>query len=216
MTGSRDNICPHCGKPALVRDFLSAKLKCQACFISGIERPAQAPEPPKRDGIDLQTAQSQKEAMQTNAEQVVDGYVGDNSEERYIIYGIRKSDDRYIPDLTLEINRAEFHRWRLRKLAEMERRWGRDDMRERGFQVAKKVRESGRLLKVLVRENEYVEGTGQLAVHDALWVSKKHYRQPLPPEPEPLTEQDLIDYTREVEHYLEELRRGRGETSGAS
>jgi hypothetical protein len=205
-SAAKDSTCPHCGKPALVRDFLSGKLKCQSCFISGIERGAR-PEAVPVEGIDKQTAETLITAA-TNDDQVVDKYFAGGAVELFIVQFIRVSDEKYIPDLSVDVNRAEFQRWRLAEAVEKEKRWGRDNLRERGLTVQKKVRENGRLLKIIACEESYEEGVGLLAIQEAAAVCRRHLKTPIPELPN-YTEQDLIDCTKETERYLEELRRDR-------
>ena len=59
-----------------------------------------------------------------------------------------KLDERYIPQLEFSEPWAEFFKWKFKDLIKNEMRWGKDDLRKRGFEKQKIRNEAGELITV--------------------------------------------------------------------
>ena len=57
-------------------------------------------------------------------------------------------DARYIPDLEFSEQWAAFFKWKHQNLIKNEMRWGKDDLRKRGFEKHKLRNEEGKLVTV--------------------------------------------------------------------
>lgn len=79
--------------------------------------------------------------------QTVDAVRDEKGNPVYIVY--QHQLDPAPPDLYLSLKHCQFQRWLLRDQIRNEARYGRDNLRKRGFRVTDRVRHQGRVIKVL-------------------------------------------------------------------
>lgn len=142
--------CPHCGKKGLKWDFAAGQARCPHCYLSGFPAKGTAPTPeqppPKQtepraytnSDIERQARNSgiSQKVTETYERETPNGEIETVKVERLVPVTPLAS----LPDLTINYKMALFVKHRLRGLISQEKRWGRDDLRKRGF------RKTGRML----------------------------------------------------------------------
>lgn len=62
----------------------------------------------------------------------------------------RMTPKKYVPDLTINANYAEFLKWLFKDQVKKEKRWGRDDLRRRGLVRKAQVEDRGKIVTLYV------------------------------------------------------------------
>lgn len=183
--------CPHCKKKGLRWDFAANQPRCPHCHLSGFPAEEQAATPPSQPPAEPKKTPSTPTPT-TNAEiervgknnslsqivkttyyrQVLNGTHEQVTIERLV--PAPPADT--IPDLTISYKHALFHRHRLRALIEQEKRWGRDDLRKRGFEKVGRWLDASTQKAIPLRAipgKEDEEGTGRYALGQAIAVVRR-------------------------------------------
>ena len=177
--------CPHCGKKGLRWDFTADQARCPHCHLSGFPTESKgdkgAAKPKKEKPKPLTNKDIEREAMNANlSEKVTETYTHEhpNGEHGNIvverIIPVVPADK--IPDLTVNFKSALFHRWRLRDLIDREKRWGRDDLRKRGFmKIGRGIDPvTQKAISVIARPGEENDaGSGRYALGHAIAVIRR-------------------------------------------
>lgn len=225
----KDGRCPLCGKLG-TWNFVTRRMECKSCSLSGFgttsfeaaekQRASMRQPPQPTESTKTPVTQTSNDwVTETYFEKKKDGSLVTRTVRRYV----PKKQDRYIPDLMVNVPMALFTKHRLAKLIEQEKRWGRDNLRKRGFKrIGTEKDERGHSVKLWARPDakeidvlgtRVSVGTGTprrtdhttLAVEEARQVARNHARKPLEPEPT-VTEEDLMEMVAEVNAFLAALR----------
>ena len=176
--------CPHCGHKALRWDFSAGQPRCNNCHLSGFPVEQDAPKPvpqKKKEPKALTNADIEREIRQSNlTDEVTETYTHEHPNGEHGTVVVKRTvpvipADK-IPDLSIDYPTARFAQWRLRELAAQERRWGRDDLRKRGFvKVGRQLDPSTqKACNVLARPGEEDrQGTGRYAIGVAIAVVRR-------------------------------------------
>lgn len=166
MTTSDDDSldrleCPHCKKTGgLSWDYASRSVRCSYCYVSGIDLASIMEKKASEDGTkspknkrkrpnsEPQTI-SPSAVPATDEEFTVDIYLNDQGQRVVVAYALPKKP--HPPEVYVSRQQCLFQQWRLKQQIINEKRYGRDDLRRRGFVEVERHRHEGRIVKIMAK-----------------------------------------------------------------
>lgn len=139
-------LCPQCWSGSTI-PYMGMMFKCMSCLTTFSAKDAVVDE----DDDPL--------VGQPDEDMVIDTYTevrqnGNWTRRTVSKYEVRTLDERYIPKRELDVARAEFFRWLFRDQVKKDKRWGRDDLKRRGYVCVGRVLVNGQPLKKWVHEDD--------------------------------------------------------------
>lgn len=178
--------CPHCGKRGLKWDFAAGQPRCPHCHLSGFPAEGKTPAPEqaptqKAEPKPITNKEIEHSARNSNlAQKVTETYEREtpNGEIEYVKVErlVPVTPERDIPDLTINYKMALFVKHRLRGLISQEKRWGRDDLRKRGFRKTGRMLDTatGKVYPTIAKPGEEDQaGEGRYALGHAIAVVRR-------------------------------------------
>lgn len=151
--------CPNCKKVGgMSWDYASRSVRCSNCYASGMDLGAimekssggRRKSTRPREQVKPFTTNPGSSDPTSDDEFTADIYVNQEGRRVVVSYAVPKAGNSEL----LEANPAKcaFHRWRLHELIANEKRYGRDNLRKRGFIEVERHRHEGKIVRIFAKK----------------------------------------------------------------